>query len=98
VALLRTLIDREFGARAHLSSWDREGTMRALDLLGQALTRDADYGLALALAALCHLRLTGWCEDQQRNRQEGVDLARRALQAAGDDPNVLAHVERPRRF
>jgi adenylate cyclase len=34
----------------------------------------------------------GWSEDQQRSRQEGVALARRALQAAGDDPNVLAYV------
>jgi len=68
--------------------------MRALELLGQALTRDAYYGKALALAAHCHIRLSGngWCEDPQRNRQEGVDLARRALQAAGDDPNVLVHV------
>ena len=68
--------------------------MRALDLLGQALTRDADYGRALALAAHCHMQLSGngWSEDQQRSRQEGVDLARRALQAAGDDPNVLVRV------
>jgi adenylate cyclase len=65
--------------------------MPALDLLGQAISRDANYGKALALAAHCHIRLTGWCEDQQR-RQEGLDLARRALQAAGDDPNVLVHV------
>jgi TolB-like protein len=88
-----TAYDLFLRARAHTSSWDREGTMRALDLLGQALTRDADYGKALALAAHCHIRLSGngWCEDQQRNRQKGVDLARRALQAAGDDPNVLVH-------
>ena len=68
--------------------------MRALDLLGHALTRDADYGLALAMAAHCHMQLNinGWSEDQQRSRQESVDLARRALQAAGDDPNVLAYV------
>jgi len=68
--------------------------MRALDLLGQALTRDADYGLALAFAAHCHMQLSGngWSEDQQRSRQEAVDLARRALQAAGDEPNVLAYI------
>jgi TolB-like protein len=87
-----TAYDLFLRAHAHTSSWDREGTMRALDLLGQALTRDANYGKALALAAQCHLQLTDWCEDPQRNRQEGIDLARRALQAAGDDPNVLVHV------
>ncbi len=89
-----TAYDLFLRASVHASSWGREGTMRALELLGQALTRDADYGKALALAAQCHIQLSGngWCEDQQRNRQEGVDLARRALQAAGDDPNVLVHV------
>jgi TolB-like protein/Tfp pilus assembly protein PilF len=89
-----TAYDLFLRASAHTISWDREGTRRALDLLGQALARDAHYGKALALAAHCHIRLSGngWCEDQQRSRQEGVDLARRALRAAGDDPNVLAHV------
>ena len=89
-----TAYDLFLRARAHTSSWEREGIMRALDLLGQALTRDADYGRALALAAHCHMQLSGngWSEDQQRSRQEGVDLARRALQAAGDDPNVLVRV------
>jgi TolB-like protein/Tfp pilus assembly protein PilF len=89
-----TAYDLYLRALAHNASWDREGTMRALELLGQALTRDANYGKALAMAAQCHIQLSGngWCEDQQRNRQGGVDLARRALQAAGDDPNVLVHV------
>jgi adenylate cyclase len=89
-----TAYDLFLRARAHTSSWEREGIMRALDLLGQVLTRDADYGRALALASHCHMQLSGngWSEDQQRSRQEGVDLARRALQAAGDDPNVLVRV------
>ena len=70
--------------------------MRALDLLGQALKRDAHYGLALAMAANCQAELdvNGWSEDRQQNRQEGVALARRALQAAGDNPNVLGNVAR----
>src|SRR5262245_49658263 len=88
-----TAYDLFLRARAHAFSWERDGIIRALDLLGQALTRDADYGKALAQAAHCHMQLNinGWSEDQQ-SRQEGVDLARRALRAAGDDPNVLAHV------
>ena len=70
--------------------------MRALDLLGEALKQDAQYGLALAMAAHCHLvlALNGWSEDRQRNRQDGVDLARRALRAAGDDANVLGFAAR----
>jgi hypothetical protein len=31
--------------------------------------------------------MSGWSEDRQRNRRDSVDLARCALQAAGDDPN-----------
>jgi adenylate cyclase len=89
-----TAYDLYLRARAQTVSWEREGIMRALDLLGQALTRDADYGLALAMAAHCHMQLSGngWSEDRQRSRQEAVNLARRALQAAGDDPNVLVRV------
>jgi adenylate cyclase len=89
-----TAYDLFLQARAHAFSWEREGIMRALDLLGQALTRDPDYGKALAQAAHCHMQLNinGWSEDQQQSRQKGIDLARRALQAAGDDPNVLVHV------
>jgi adenylate cyclase len=89
-----TAYDLYLQAHAISQSWEREDIMRALDLLGKALTRDADYGLALAFAAHCHMQLSGngWSEDQQRSRQEGVDLARRALQAAGDDPNVLVRV------
>ena len=89
-----TAYDLCLQARVHTRSWEREGVMRALDLVGQALTRDPDYGLALAFAAHCHMQLSGngWSEDQQRSRQEGIDFARRALQAAGDDPNVLVPV------
>lgn len=67
--------------------------MQALDLLGQAIKNDAHYGLALAQAAHCHLMLdiNGWSKDRRRNRQNGVDLARRALQATGDDANVLSN-------
>jgi adenylate cyclase len=89
-----TAYDLFLRASTYTRSWERAGIMRALDLLGQALTRDPDYGMALALAAHCHMQLSGnrWSEDQQRSRQEGVDLAQRALQAAGDDPNVLVAV------
>jgi len=83
-----TAYDLYLRAQAHTFSWERDGIMRALDLLGQALTRDANYGLALALAALCQMQVNGngWSEDRQRSRQEGVALARRALQAAATIP------------
>jgi pentatricopeptide repeat protein len=33
-----------------------------------------------------------WTDDPEESRRRGTDLARRALQAAGDDPNVLSNV------
>jgi len=62
-----------------------------LELLGRAIERDPGYGPALALAAHCHqvLDIIGWSSDPATNRNEGVDLARKALRAAGDDPDVL---------
>jgi len=60
--------------------------------LERALARDPGFGPALALAAWYHQQLDvgAWIEDRERNRGEGIDLARRALQTAGDDPGVLA--------
>ena len=78
-----------------LPNWDaftKNGLLRALDLLGQAIQRDPRYGPALAVAACCHqaLEVNGWAEDPEAARCNSVDLARQALRAAPDDPNVLA--------
>jgi TolB-like protein/Tfp pilus assembly protein PilF len=88
-----TAYDLCLQAHALAHSWAREATMRALDLLARALDRDAHYGLALALAAYLHTTLDAncWSEDQRRNRQKALDLARRALRASGDDPFVLGN-------
>jgi adenylate cyclase len=81
-----------------LADWgsppERHRIVRALDLLGQAIKRDPQYGPALALAARCHqtLELRGWAEDTEATRRTSVDLARQALQVGPDDPNVLAFV------
>jgi TolB-like protein len=65
----------------------------ALRLLEQAIERDPHYGIALAWAAICCQRLCmdGRSEDPEADRHKGADLARRALQVAGDDPVVLAN-------
>jgi adenylate cyclase len=86
-----TAYDLYLRARAAAQSWDKQGVLRALDLLGQALERDPNYGSALALLAACHqnLHVNGWDEDQERIRDQGVEYARRALRAAADDPYVL---------
>jgi len=70
---------------------EKERYLQALGLVGQAIERDPHYGTALALAAFCHMALhvAGWSDDAGADRREGIDLARRALRVAGDDPEVL---------
>jgi adenylate cyclase len=65
----------------------------ALSLLEQAIERDLHYGPALAWAAFCHYRLCldGRSGDPGTDCRIGADLARRALQVAGDDPGILAN-------
>jgi adenylate cyclase len=70
-------------------SWERLRLVRALDLLGHALEFDPYYGPALPLAASCHQNLDFWGDYPESERQQSVDLARRALRVAGDDPYVL---------
>ena len=61
-------------------------------LLEQAIVRDPDYGPALAWAAVCCFRLLldDRSQDREADRLEGLGLARRALEVAGDDPGILA--------
>jgi adenylate cyclase len=65
----------------------------ALRLLEQAIERDADYGPALAWAAICCMRLCqdGTSTDREADSRKGVDYAHRALRVAGDDPVALAN-------
>ena len=60
----------------------------ALCLLERAIERDPRYGPALAWAAVCRLRLVGdgSSTDPAADSRKSVEFARRALQAAGDDP------------
>src|SRR5262249_18060819 len=53
---------------------------------------DPHYGLALSLAALCRadLHVAGWSTDAKANQRIGVEMARQALESAGDDPWVLS--------
>jgi adenylate cyclase len=88
-----TAYDLYLRAFQGLFAWEREQNALALDLLGRAIERDPHYGPALALAAVCHhrLALNGWADDPETNRRAGLNLARRAVRAAPDDPEVLAH-------
>jgi adenylate cyclase len=70
-----------------------KGAAHALELLSQAIELDPHYGPALVLAARCHLDqfVSGWTNDPDGSRQNGLILSRRALRVAEDDPYVLAH-------
>ncbi len=71
----------------------REKVLEALDLLERVIERDPGYGPALAWAAICRLHVDAntWTEDPERNRKKGIELGRRAVQVAGDDPGILAN-------
>ncbi len=89
-----TAYDLYLRAYAIAFSWEKSATIRSLELLEQAIERDPDYGSALAQAAARHfeLHLNGWTNDLETSRRNGVELSRRALQVAGDDPNVLCNI------
>jgi adenylate cyclase len=65
----------------------------ALRLMEQAIARDPRYGPALAWGAVCCCRLlaSGRGKDREADLRKGTKFARRALEAAGDDPDVLAN-------
>jgi TolB-like protein/Tfp pilus assembly protein PilF len=66
---------------------------QAIHLLEHAIERDPHYGPALAWAADCYGRLymDGLSKDPESARRKGADLARRALEVAGDDASILAN-------
>ena len=76
-----------------LRAWAREPVLNALDLLGQAIQRDPNYGPALAAAAFCHSQTvwSTWVEDAEAARHAGTALARRALDCASDDADTVGH-------
>jgi TolB-like protein/class 3 adenylate cyclase len=65
----------------------------ALSLLERAIARDPRYGQALAWAAECCCRLhnDGRSADPAADAKKAVDYARRALEVASDEADILAH-------
>ena len=86
-----TAYDLYLRAWHNVLSYDKGRIDQALDLLEEATARDPGYGAALALAAYCYqqLQISGWAEDREANRRTAIDLARRAVQVATDDPTAL---------
>jgi adenylate cyclase len=74
-----------------MTGWGKEPALQGLDLLREAIARDPNYGRALVGAAWCASQLItgGWAENPETDRREALDLVRRAVKAAPDDPEVL---------
>lgn len=72
-------------------AWSRDSTKEAITLLEQAIARDPRYGPALSLLALCHGQnfVSGWSENPAAEAASARMLARRAVEAAPDDPVTL---------
>jgi adenylate cyclase len=68
-----------------------ERVLAAMPPLEEAIKRDPRYGLALSLAAVAHTQLFDWGHDRDDNRRKAIERAHRALEAAGDDPDVLVN-------
>jgi tetratricopeptide (TPR) repeat protein len=80
--------------RAYAMFWSSARHIpEALRLTKQAITRDPHYGPALTWAAYCYVALLHGdrSENREADRRECIDFARRALQVAGDDPDVLTN-------
>jgi TolB-like protein/Flp pilus assembly protein TadD len=71
----------------------RERMFEALGLLEQAIAIDPRYGPARSWVAICHRHLVaeGWAQTPETNSRKAIDFARQALQAAENDPGVLAN-------
>ena len=74
-----------------IRAWSREANLEAIALLEQAVECDPRYGMALASLALCHAHnlLNGWVKDAAAERELAIIWARRALEAAPDDPSTV---------
>jgi adenylate cyclase len=80
--------------RAYAMVWSSAAHIpQALTLLERAIARDPQYGPALAWAAHCYGRRChdGRSPDPAADRVNALDLARRALQVAGDDTGTVAN-------
>jgi TolB-like protein/class 3 adenylate cyclase len=68
-----------------------ERVLAAMPPLEEAIKRDPRYGLALSLAAVAYTQLFDWGHHRDDSRRKGIERAHQALEAAGDDPDVLVN-------
>jgi TolB-like protein/class 3 adenylate cyclase len=74
-----------------IRAWSPEANLQAIALLERAVECDPRYGMALASLALCHAHnlLNRWVKDAAAERELTILWARRALEAAPDDPSTV---------
>ena len=74
-----------------IRAWSPQANLEAIALLERAVECDPRYGMALASLALCHAHnlLNGWVKDAAAERELTIVWARRALEAAPDDPSTV---------
>ena len=77
-------------ALPRLFQFSKEGLFEAAELFAQAITRDPQYGPALAFASVCHMRIA-IDEWDEHSEPQAIELARRAIEVAHDDPVVLSN-------
>jgi tetratricopeptide (TPR) repeat protein len=81
-------------AISHFMVGAKPAVLQALELLDRAIELDPDYAWALSTAAVCEYLVTlyGWSDDRAASRERSIEMAHRALKAAGDDAMVLSQV------
>ena len=86
--------DLSLRARASWRAFSKPALVAALEHLHRAIELDPEFGSALGFAAWCHgwLLIAGWSENPGVDRNQAVELARRALEVASDDAEVLTFV------
>ncbi len=81
-------------AYPHFWAHDRDENRKALALLGEALARDPDYAVAMALKAWCHAQEACylWSPDPTRERALAVRLADEAANRVEDHATALVAI------
>jgi TolB-like protein len=78
---------------AFWSGISKERMPEVRKMFEEVIRHDPHCAPALAWAAVCELRLDmdGWTEDPEITRRNGIELARRALLSAMNDPGTIAN-------
>ncbi len=81
-------------AYPHFWAHDRDENRKALALLGEALTRDPDYAVAMGLKAWCHAQEACylWSPDPARERALAVRIADEAASRVEDHATALVAI------